>query len=137
MSETTYRFAPHPSGGIILGLRASQLAGLIAGGLGTLGALRAGGIASIGLALLVVAATAGTVLVPLRGQTLEQWAPTIARFAIAGFSGARAFAASARSSATSSTCQTADSTRNRPLPPRATPVRARRRRAVRGCARPL
>jgi hypothetical protein len=91
MSETTYRFAPHPSGGIILGLRASQLAGLIAGGLGTLGALRAGGIASIGLALLVVAATAGTVLVPLRGQTLEQWAPTIVRFAIAGFSGATRF----------------------------------------------
>jgi hypothetical protein len=91
VSETTYRFAPHPSGGVILGLRASQLAGLIAGGLGVLGALRAGGIASIGLALLVAAASGGAVLVPVHGRTLEQWVPTIVRFAIAGFAGATRF----------------------------------------------
>jgi hypothetical protein len=31
-SETTYRFAPHPSAGFILGLRIAQLAGLIVAG---------------------------------------------------------------------------------------------------------
>ena len=42
-SETTYRFAPHPSAGFILGLRIAQLAGLIVAGALALASLRAGG----------------------------------------------------------------------------------------------
>lgn len=71
MTETTYRFAPHPAGGFILGLRVPQLCGLIAGGLGALGALRSGGLGALALAIAIIAVAAATVLIPVRGQTLE------------------------------------------------------------------
>ncbi len=44
MSETTYRFAPHPAGGFLLGLRIPQLLGFILAGALALGALRLGGL---------------------------------------------------------------------------------------------
>ena len=75
MTETTYRFAPHPGGGFLLGLRLSQLCAFILAGLGALGALRLGGIGGLALAVAILAVAAGIVLIPVRGQTLEQWAP--------------------------------------------------------------
>ena len=75
MSEATYRFAPHPSGGFMLGLRIPQLAGFILTGALALGALRLGGLGGLALALLLLAIAAGVLLVPVRGHTLEQWAP--------------------------------------------------------------
>jgi Putative type VII ESX secretion system translocon, EccE len=79
-SETTYRFAPHPSAGFVLGLRVPQLAGLIAAGALALAALRAGGLGALVLAIAVAAAAAGLVMVPVRGQTVDQWAPVVIRF---------------------------------------------------------
>ena len=93
MTETTYRFAPHPGGGFLLGLRLSQLCAFILAGLGALGALRLGGIGGLALALAILAIAAGVVLIPVRGQTLEQWAPLTARFLLGRFSGAARFRA--------------------------------------------
>jgi hypothetical protein len=91
VNETTYRFAPHPGGGFILGLRVPQLCGLILGGVGALVALRTGGIVALILAVAIITAAAGVVLIPLRGQTVEQWAPTSVRFLLGRFSGATRF----------------------------------------------
>jgi hypothetical protein len=93
LTETTYRFAPHPGGGVLLGLRVPQLCGLALAAFGALGALRLGGLGGLGLAAVIVAATASIVLVPLRGQTLEQWAPLVARFAFGRLTGAARFRA--------------------------------------------
>ena len=81
-SETTYRFAPHPSAGFILGLRIAQLAGLIVAGALALASLRGGGLGALALAIAVVGLVASVVIVPVRGQTLEQWAPVAVRFLI-------------------------------------------------------
>jgi hypothetical protein len=81
-SETTYRFAPHPSSGFILGLRVPQLAGLIVAGALALGALRIGGFAALGVALVIAGIAAGVLLVPVWGHTLEQWAPLTVRYVI-------------------------------------------------------
>ena len=51
MSETTYRFAPHPTGGFLLGLRIPQLLGFVITGALALGALRLGGLAGVALTL--------------------------------------------------------------------------------------
>jgi hypothetical protein len=93
MSETTYRFAPHPGGGFLLGLRLSQLCAFILAGLGALGALRLGGITGLAVAIAILAGAGGVALVPLRGQTLEQWAPVTVRFLLGRFSGAARFRA--------------------------------------------
>ena len=93
MTETTYRFAPHPGGGFLLGLRLAQLCGFILAGLGALGALRLGGVGGLALALAILAVAAGLVLIPVRGQTLEQWAPVSVRFLLGRFSGASRFRA--------------------------------------------
>ena len=81
-SETTYRFAPHPSAGFILGLRIPQLAGLIVAGALALASLRAGGFGALALAIVVAGLVASVVIVPVRGQTLEQWTPVVVRFLI-------------------------------------------------------
>jgi len=80
MGESTYRFAPHPSSAFLLGLRIPQLLGFIIAGALALGALRLGGLGGLGLALLFFAIAASVLLVPLRGHTLEQWAPVTVRF---------------------------------------------------------
>jgi hypothetical protein len=81
-SETTYRFAPHPSAGFILGLRTAQLAGLVVAGALALASLRAGGLGALVLAIAVAGLVASVVIVPIRGQTLDQWAPIVFRFLI-------------------------------------------------------
>src|SRR5581483_1655888 len=78
--EVTYRFAPHPSAGFILGLRVAQLVGLTIAGALALAALRAGGFGALLLAFAIAAVTASAVIVPVRGQTLDQWAPVAVRF---------------------------------------------------------
>ncbi len=76
-SETTYRFAPHPSGGFMLGLRIPQLVGLIVAGAIALASLSAGGLGALPLAIASLGSSASVVLVPVRGHTLEQWAPLV------------------------------------------------------------
>ncbi len=87
MPERAYRFAPHPSSGFLLGLRVPQLLGFVAVGALALGALRLGGLGGLALALGLLGAAATVLLVPLRGHTLEQWAPLAARFVLARQSG--------------------------------------------------
>jgi hypothetical protein len=91
MSETTYRFAPHASGGFILGLRVPQIVILVGGGVLAIGALRAGALTGLALALLLLAAAAALALIPLRGQTLEQWAPVLVRYALGRVDGSARF----------------------------------------------
>ncbi len=86
MSETTYRFAPHPTGGFLLGLRVSQLLGFVLVGALALGALRLGGFGGLALALVLFAFAAGVLLVPVRGHTIEQWAPVTVRFVLGRYS---------------------------------------------------
>ena len=93
MRETTYRFAPHPAGGFLLGLRLPQLAGLVLTGALALGALHLGGLGGLALALGLVVLAIAVVLVPLHGQTLEQWAPVVIRFLLGRLGGAGRFRA--------------------------------------------
>ncbi len=55
MGETSYRFAPHPSSGFLLGLRIPQLLGFILTGALALAALRLGGLGGLALALALLA----------------------------------------------------------------------------------
>ena len=87
MSEASFRFAPHPSGGFLLGLRLPQLAGIVVAGGLALAGLHLGGLAGLGLTVLVFVLAALVLLVPLRGRTLEQWGPVLVRFAVARQSG--------------------------------------------------
>jgi hypothetical protein len=89
VGESSYRFAPHPSGGFLLGLRIPQLLGFIAVSALALAALRVGGLGGLALALGLLALAASVLLVPLRGRTVEQWAPVIIRFLL-GRHGGRA-----------------------------------------------
>jgi len=89
--EEGYRFAPHPARGVLLGLRIPQLAGLVlAAGL-ALASLRLGGLGGLALALAILVIASALLLVPLRGHTLEQWAPILARFAVERHSGRARF----------------------------------------------
>jgi hypothetical protein len=85
MSERTYRFAPHPQGGFMLGLRIPQLAGMVLAGTLALGMLNLGGLPGLALALLLLGMAASVLLVPVRGHTLEQWAPLTIRFLLARY----------------------------------------------------
>ena len=78
--ESAYRFAPHPQRGFLLGLRVGQLLGWVAAGALALGALRLGGLGGLALALGVLALAGGLLMLPLRGRTVEQWAPVAAGF---------------------------------------------------------
>jgi hypothetical protein len=86
MTETTYRFGPLGNGGVLLGLRAPQLAGFVLAGLLALGLLRSGGLGGFAAAVVVVGVTAGVVLVPLRGHTVEEWGPLTVRFLLGRWS---------------------------------------------------
>jgi len=89
MAERSYRFAPHPSAGFLLGLRVPQLLGLILLGAGTLAALHAGGLAALALLLALLLLGATVLLLPVRGRTIEQWAPILARYVLTGRRGRR------------------------------------------------
>jgi hypothetical protein len=93
MPETTYRFAPHPANGFLLGLRVPQLVGFVIAGAVALALLRIGGLGSLALGLLCLAIAAGVLLVPVHGHTLEQWAPVTFRFLLGRFGSARKFCA--------------------------------------------
>jgi hypothetical protein len=93
MPERTYRFAPHPAGGFLLGLRIPQLAGLVLAGVLALAAIHLGGIGALALAVAVMALAAGVLLVPIRSQTLEQWLPVIVRFGLSRLSSRARFRA--------------------------------------------
>jgi hypothetical protein len=86
MPETTYRFGPLERGGFILGLRVPQCVGIVVAGLVGLGFLNAGGISGLLLAVVVVAVAVGVLFLPLRGRTLEEWAPVTLRFLLGRFS---------------------------------------------------
>lgn len=71
-----YRFGPLEQRGVVGPLRLGQLAvlaGAAALGLGALYALRSW--IGLGVAMLIVGAAAGVVLLPFEGRTLEAWAP--------------------------------------------------------------
>lgn len=87
MAETTtYRFGPLEKGGLILGLRLPQVVGIVLAGLVALGLLRSGGLSGLVMAVALVAAAAGVLLVPFRGHTLEEWAPLTVRFLVGRWS---------------------------------------------------
>src|SRR5580658_8854232 len=85
MQETTYRFAPHPADGFLLGLRIPQLLGFVVAGAVALALLRVGGLGALALAILCVVFAACVLLVPVHGRTLEQWAPLAVRFLLGRF----------------------------------------------------
>jgi hypothetical protein len=87
MEQATYRFAPHPSRGVLLGLRTAQLVGLALAAALSLGAVHLGGLAGLALALAIMLLAGGLLLLPLHGQTLEQWAPVVLRFFLARLGG--------------------------------------------------
>ncbi len=91
MSEASFRFAPHPSRGFLLGLRIPQLTGFVVAGGIALAGLRAGGLAGLALALSVLVLAAAVLLVPIRGRTVEQWAPVLVRFTLARQTGRTRF----------------------------------------------
>ncbi|MFN2521659.1 MAG: SCO6880 family protein, partial [Candidatus Limnocylindria bacterium] len=68
-----------------------QVGALVIAAFAALGALRAGGLGGLGFAAVILGAMGGGVLVPVRGQTLEQWAPLSVRFLLGRFSGAARF----------------------------------------------
>src|SRR3954447_13656963 len=91
--ETTYRYGPLERGGFMLGLRVPQLVGLIVGALIALGFLNTHGFAGLLLATLTIALAALLVLVPVRGHTIEEWAPLTVRFFVGRFGGKARFRA--------------------------------------------
>src|SRR3954447_24434734 len=84
--ETTYRYGPLERGGVMLGLRVPQLVGFVVAGLVGLGFLNRANFLGLLLAVATIAAAAGILLVPIRGHTIEEWAPLTVRFSIGGLS---------------------------------------------------
>ena len=80
VDETTYRFGPLERGGFMLGLRIPQLVGFILAALIALGFLNSGGFRGLVLAIASMAIAAAILVWPVRGHTLEEWAPLTVRF---------------------------------------------------------
>jgi hypothetical protein len=80
--EMTYRFGPLERAGFLLGLRIPQLVGFVVAALMALGWMNSGGFLGLLLAIATLAIAAGILLVPLRGHTLEEWAPLTVRFLV-------------------------------------------------------
>ena len=78
--ELSYRFGPLERAGFMLGLRIPQLVGFIFAALIALGFLNSGGWSGLLLAIAVMALAAAVLVVPLRGHTIEEWAPLTVRF---------------------------------------------------------
>jgi hypothetical protein len=69
-----YRFGPRETRGVLLGLRAGQLALLLAGATALVFGLAAGSAGAVaGLSVLLL--SCGAALVPIAGRTAEQWLP--------------------------------------------------------------
>lgn len=87
MESRRYRFGPHPHGGWILGLRGSQVIGVVVAGVFAIALLRVGGT----LSLLLVASEAALAVcvtgVRLAGHTALEWVPVVVRFMFARVSG--------------------------------------------------
>jgi formate-dependent nitrite reductase membrane component NrfD len=73
--EATYRYGPLERGGVMLGLRVSQLVGFVLAGLIGLGFMQQANITGLLLAIATIAAAAAILLIPLRGHTIEEWTP--------------------------------------------------------------
>src|SRR6516165_570867 len=87
MEPRRYRFGPHPHAGWILGLRGSQVAGVVVAGIFAISLLRIGGVPSL-LLVGAEAALAGCVIgVRFAGHTALEWVPVGLRFALARTSG--------------------------------------------------
>ena len=92
-AETMYRFGPLERMGFMLGLRVAQVAGMVAAMLIGLAFLNAGGWRGLLAAVAIVGAAAAILLVPVRGHTVEEWAPLMLRFVIGRFCGRARFRA--------------------------------------------
>jgi hypothetical protein len=74
-----YRFGPRETRGVLLGLRAGQLALLLTGAVAVVGGLAVGPLGTLaGVAVLMV--TASAALVPVAGRTAEQWLPALTAY---------------------------------------------------------
>src|SRR5919199_1418474 len=102
--ETTYRYGPLERGGVMLGLRVPQLVGFVVAGMIGLGFLNQANFIGLLLAVGTIAVTAGILLVPIRGHTIEEWAPLTIRFSSGGCRARRASARSSPRSGTSCAC---------------------------------
>lgn len=81
-----YRFGPRETRGVLLGLRAGQLALLLIGASAVVVGLAAGPAgALVGIAILAL--TASAALVPLAGRTAEQWLPAALGYVTTRLSG--------------------------------------------------
>ena len=86
MESRRYRFGPHPHAGWILGLRGSQVVGVVVAGVFAIALMRVGGMLSL-LLLCGEAAVAMCVLgVRFAGHTAVEWVPVAVRFALASTS---------------------------------------------------
>jgi hypothetical protein len=87
MEPRRYRFGPHPHAGWILGLRGSQVAGVVVAGIFAIALLRVGGVPSL-LLVGAEAAVAGCIIgVRFAGHTALEWVPVGVRFALARTAG--------------------------------------------------
>ncbi len=87
MESRRYRFGPHPQAGWILGLRSSQVAGVVVAGVFAIALLRIGGIVSLLLVAGEAALAVCVVGVRFAGHTALEWVPVVARFSFARTSG--------------------------------------------------
>lgn len=81
-----YRFGPRETRGVLLGLRAGQLALLLAGATAVVTGLAAGPAGAV-VGVAVLALTASAALVPLAGRTAEQWLPAVIGYVTTRLSG--------------------------------------------------
>ena len=89
--ERRFRFGPHPQAGWILGLRGSQLAGIVVAGIVALALMRMGGPLAIALVAADFALALVVVGVRFAGHTSLEWIPVVARFSANRFEGSTIF----------------------------------------------
>jgi hypothetical protein len=78
-----YRFGPLEQRAVVGPLRAGQVVVVALAALLALAALyAAGGWLGMGLAIALLAAAGGAILVPVEGRTAEEWAPVLGRWAL-------------------------------------------------------
>lgn len=91
MEPRRYRFGPHPQAGWILGLRGSQVAGMVVAGVFAIALLRIGGLVSVLLVGSELALAASILGVRIAGHTALEWVPVGVRFTFARASGQTAW----------------------------------------------